>query len=211
MNRSENRFTKSVAVEQSYKKLLASKKNKWTAANYIMAIKRHHGVEVPPKGETSLEGKNANAIKRIYESKYKNQKPPTRRIWTPAMEAKLSRYKRGEINSVEETALYGQAVKLNEDYIVLQLKNVSELTRLRAMQRLYNDLEEDARKRVIDSLLENTCNADYIELDDPDDEENSNAIDSDDEENSNDVDVIDANGIVDVEDDAQGLLLLLQY
>ena len=128
----KKRFTQAKAVAKAYDALIKLQKKKWTVANYRLAIKRHHGASVPPKGETSLAAKSADQVKRIY-GKYKDKAVPSFTPWNARMEAKLSRLERGEINCVQETEIYGNAVKLNEDYIVLRLKAVSEQTRLHAL------------------------------------------------------------------------------
>ena len=66
----------------------------------------------------------------IYNRKYKNKNPPLIRTWTQRMESKLIRLERGEINDIQETSIYSNAKKTNEEYLAIRLQAVSEQTRL---------------------------------------------------------------------------------
>ena len=110
-------------TEERYDVILASNKNKWIAKDFKLAIQRHHGVEPPPKGETSLQPLSAKDAKSIYDKKYKNCTPPPSCPWAARMEAKLARLMRGEINSAQEIEIYGRTMQSNLDYIVYHLQS----------------------------------------------------------------------------------------
>ena len=115
-----------------------------------MAIQRYHGDKTTvPKGETAMSSMTMSKARSIYTRKYKNKNPPLIRTWTQRMESKLIRLERGEINDIQETSIYSNAKKTNEEYLAIRLQAVSEQTRLRVMKRLYDDVINDNVKSKI--------------------------------------------------------------
>ena len=103
-------------IKTKYDALVSLNKSKWTKEDYKLAIQRHHGDKTTvPKGETAMSSLLLSKAKSIYTHKYKDKDPPLIRTWTPRMEAKLIRLERGEINDIQETSIYSNAKKTNEE------------------------------------------------------------------------------------------------
>ena len=86
MQKVKKQYESAALIRQLYDDLIASNKSKWTKKDTIIAIRQHHGMDDPLKGETSMGSLNAKQVKDLYDRKYCNKDIPSICPPTPGME-----------------------------------------------------------------------------------------------------------------------------
>ena len=88
----------------------------------------------------------------MYSSRYSDLDCPSILDWTIEMESELNRLKRGELNSFQETSIYGKALAKNESYLFQRLQSVSKETKLRVLAQLGETLNDDDKDLFCDCI-----------------------------------------------------------
>ena len=127
-------LTEADELAEKYNNLIRSK-GIWRKPDYLTAIKRHHGTNIPPESEKKINTFGLKRLKEIYDEKYKDSPPPESQKWTPVLESELQRLNKGEVNTFQETSIYGNALGKNEEYLFLRLQSVSMETKLRVLKK----------------------------------------------------------------------------
>ena len=102
-------LTEADELAEKYNNLIRSK-GIWRKPDYLTAIKRHHGTNIPPESEKKINTFGLKRLKEIYDEKYKDSPPPESQKWTPVLESELQRLNKGEVNTFQETSIYGNAL-----------------------------------------------------------------------------------------------------
>jgi hypothetical protein len=140
-------------VEKAKDVFLRKKYKKWIKSDFITAIKYKQG-PFPPTTERSLEKKNVQPLKRLYESKYKGQRRKASKTkWTSDDEANLKRLEDGEISCVEETAIYGRALEKQNEFLLKRLVTISRRRRRDVFEKLFDGMADDEKEDITRLLL----------------------------------------------------------
>jgi hypothetical protein len=120
----------------------------WLKDDFKVALKYKQGPN-PPKGETAISTWGKGKLKKCYEQKYKNKTRASRwKGWTEKQQAELERLKRGDIESVKETMIYGRALQTQIDYLVARIQTVSAESRMKVWKALANILLPDEKVKI---------------------------------------------------------------
>jgi hypothetical protein len=120
----------------------------WLKDDFKVAFKYKQGPN-PPKGETAISTWGKGKLKKCYEQKYKNKTRESRwKGWTEKQQAELERLKRGDIESVKETMIYGRALQTQIDYLVARIQTVSAESRMKVWKALANILSPDEKVKI---------------------------------------------------------------
>jgi hypothetical protein len=103
----------------------------------------------PGTGE-GVSGKTKRQLKALWEEKYKSMEPPTDE-WTDADEARLACLNAGDI-SIEESAIYGDAIEANNEFISCRLKTISQVRRKDVLADVFGDLSDFEKESLIEYL-----------------------------------------------------------
>jgi hypothetical protein len=152
-----------------FKKLFS----KWLVSDLKIAIQYKRG---PFKGndDTRLSGMGKKNLLAMYTtSKYKGKRRGVRsRGWTPKQEAKLNRLLRGDITSIKETAIYGQGLERQSEYLSIKLRTLSSQRRKDVLIKLFGELPEEEKADLVRELTGSpaviTDNEESVEFEDDD-------------------------------------------
>lgn len=139
--------------EKAYFELVDSDRD-WKKSDYIVAIRRHHGIKMPPEDERAIATMKVGPLSELYNSKYIDKELPSIIDWSIDMECELNRLKKGELNSFQETSIYGKALEKNENYLFQRLQSVSKDTKLRVLAQLGETLDDDEKKLYCDCICD---------------------------------------------------------
>ena len=137
--------------ERAYFELLESDRD-WKKPDFIVAIRQHHGIKMPPEDERAIATMKVGPLRELYNSKYIDQDLPSIIDWSIDMECELNRLKKGELNSFQETSIYGKALEKNENYLFQRLQSVSKDTKLRVLAQLGETLDDDEKELYCDCI-----------------------------------------------------------
>jgi hypothetical protein len=120
----------------------------WLKDDFKVAFKYKQGPN-PPKGETAISNWGKEKLKKCYEQKYKNKKRKSWwKGWNKKQQAELERLKRGDMESVKETILYGRALQVQIDYLDARMQTVSAESRMKVWKALANILSPDQKVKI---------------------------------------------------------------
>jgi hypothetical protein len=148
-----------IAFKRSYKK--------WSSQIFYYAVKYKQGIELRQGEEKVLKSASKSKLKEAYEKLYKGHKRSTVAKesvkWTEEDEQRMNNCEKGVINDLTETAIFGNAVEANNEYIVARLDIVSSSRRkniiTNAIQKCTSHDKIALVEEVIKSLNDNERNA----------------------------------------------------
>jgi hypothetical protein len=120
----------------------------WLKEDFKVAFKYKQGPN-PPKGEAAISTWGKGKLKKWYDQKYKNKTRESRwEGWTEKQQAELERLKRGDIESVKETMIYGRALQTQIDYLVARMRTISVESRMKVWKALADILPPDEKVKI---------------------------------------------------------------
>jgi hypothetical protein len=165
--------------------------SKWQKGDFVLACKYKTG-PFPPKG-LAISGMKKSQLSAFYNNKYKGRRRQRKwKGWTRKNEAELVRFKSGQINSVQETAIYGRALETQNIYLATKFRYMSKTRRKQVLGKLFEELpadEKDDIARLLAGAPEIVSDSDEPETDDGSkgdsgDESSLMTFETDDENNS---------------------------
>ena len=73
-------------------------------------------------------------------------------LWSVEDEAQLQRLQQGILGPLEETAVYGDAVDTNNEFICVRLQAVSKARRKSILSNLFENLQADEKQDLLNEL-----------------------------------------------------------
>ena len=114
----------------------------WIKNDFKIAIKYKQGLKAPNNKKWNQTSTIA-VLRSFYERHYKGRPrlgPPGKIQWTAENERKLNRLLSGEINSVEETAMYGRALDGHKSFLVRRTLNLCPETRVEIISKIIDEM-----------------------------------------------------------------------
>ena len=121
----------------------------WRIDEFKIMVTWKQGMKPLPTGE-GVSSKTKKQLKTLWERKYEGMEPPTDE-WTGEDEARLECLNAGDI-SVEESAIYGDAIEANNEFISSRLKTVSHVRRKDVLANVFRGLSEFEKASLLEYL-----------------------------------------------------------
>jgi hypothetical protein len=121
----------------------------WRMDEFKTMVIWKQGLKPLPTGE-GVSGKNKKQLKTLWERSYSSMEPPTDE-WTDEDEARLACLNTGDI-SIEESAIYGDAIEANNEFISGRLKTISQVHRKDVLANLFRGLLDYEKESLLEYL-----------------------------------------------------------
>jgi len=122
---------------------------KWTLADLKAVVRWKQGLIA--LSDEKVSSMRKPALLSLYETRYLNVVPEDL-TWTQQDEAELTRLLAGEINSIQETAIYGNAVAGENEYLCIRLELISRERRQNVLSQCFSKLRENERQELLTVL-----------------------------------------------------------
>jgi hypothetical protein len=138
-------------IDDEAKEFIDKPYKDWKKDDLLVMIRWKQG-PLPTVVEKGLSAMNKSKLKNLWESKYSAMGRPPTAQWTDEQESELERLEASEINSLQETAIYGRAVAAQNEYLCTKLKTVSKSRRMDVISGLYSRMTTQERTELTELL-----------------------------------------------------------
>jgi hypothetical protein len=121
----------------------------WRIDEFKTMVIWKQGLKPLPPGQ-GVSGKTKPQLKTLWERHYRHMEAPTDE-WTDEDEARLECLNGGDI-SIEESAIYGDAIEANNEFISGRLKTISHVRRKDVLIDVFGDLSPLEKESLLDCL-----------------------------------------------------------
>jgi hypothetical protein len=134
MRKEKEAILKSSLVLEEAQAVLLKPESSWLRPDFILAIKSkiaEHSNDVPKGGWSKILVKD---MKELWITRFKALPGIVVNQWDDEKETELRRLSSGQINSVQETAVYGRSLEKNEQSVIYRFKAMGPESQQRILQ-----------------------------------------------------------------------------
>jgi hypothetical protein len=140
-------LAKFAEIRLEAKKVFLIEYSKWRKSHFQTAIKYKLGPEKAFERGNGISQKKQDELKQWYERDFKGKKgAQNRQRWKRADEANLQRLKRGEVTTMEETAIFGRSLSAQNEFIGTKLLTMSQERYEQLYSYVYANMSEEKRR-----------------------------------------------------------------